>query len=284
MEKIIDNLITGFSISDILDILIVAFILYKLLCFIEDSRAGQLVKGILILALLFVLSDFLNLYTLHWLLKSTFTVGVIALVVVFQPELRRALEYVGRSKFVNPSFRHMDGEEIKHIASEFATAVGELAATKTGALLIFEKETPLTDIIETGTIIDSKVSSQLIGNMFYEGAPLHDGAVIVRGEKLYAAGCVLPLTQDKALNKALGTRHRAGIGVTENSDALAIIVSEETGIVSIAENGNLTRFLDPVAIESKLLNFYNGQPIDKKGFSLFGIKFNKKEGDSNAKK
>ncbi len=179
----------------------------------------------------------------------------------------------------------MDSEKVKQVASEFAKAVEELAQTRTGALLVFERETPLTDIIETGTIINSRVSAQLVGNIFYEGAPLHDGAVIVKGEKLYAAGCVLPLTQDKGLNKALGTRHRAGIGVTENSDALTIIVSEETGIISMAEDGNLTRFLDPVTIEQKLLDFYSGQPIDTyKRLSFLGLKFNKKEGDKDAEK
>lgn len=256
MEKILENLTTGFGISDVLDILIVAFIVYKLIGFIEESRAGQLVKGILILVVMFFLSDLLNLYTLHWLLKSTFAIGVIALVVVFQPELRRALENIGRSNFVNAQFRKMDEGKIIKIASEVSKAAGELSETRTGALLVFERETPLNDIIETGTVIDSEISTQIIGNIFYEGAPLHDGAVIVRGGKLYAAGCVLPLTQDKKLNKSLGTRHRAGIGVTESSDALTVIVSEETGIISIAENGNLKRRITPSALEKILLGFY----------------------------
>ena len=259
MEKILENLTTGFGISDVLDILIVAFIIYKLIGFIEESRAGQLVKGILILVVMFFLSDLFNLYTLHWLLKSTFAIGVIALVVVFQPELRRALENIGRSNFVNAQFRKMDEGKIVQVASEVSKAAGELSETKTGALLVFERETPLNDIIETGTIIDSEISTQLIGNIFYEGAPLHDGAVIVRAGKLYAAGCVLPLTEDKKLNKSLGTRHRAGIGVTESSDALTIIVSEETGIISVAENGKLQRKLSPSALESILLGFYSSK-------------------------
>lgn len=259
MEKILENLTTGFGISDVLDILIVAFIVYKLIGFIEESRAGQLVKGILILVVMFFLSDLLNLYTLHWLLKSTFAIGVIALVVVFQPELRRALENIGRSNFVNAQFRKMDEGKIIKIASEVSKAAGELSETRTGALLVFERETPLNDIIETGTVIDSEISTQIIGNIFYEGAPLHDGAVIVRGGKLYAAGCVLPLTQDKKLNKSLGTRHRAGIGVTESSDALTVIVSEETGIISIAENGNLKRRITPSALEKILLGFYSSK-------------------------
>lgn len=279
MEKIVNNLTAGFGISDVLDILIVAFIVYKLIGFIVESRAGQLVKGILILVAMFFLSDLLNLYTLHWLLKSTFAIGVIALVVVFQPELRRALEYVGRSNIVSSQFRNLDSEKIKQVASEIAKAAGELSETKTGALMVFERETPLNDIIETGTVIDSAVSTQLVGNIFYVGSPLHDGAVIIRGDRMYAAGCVLPLTQDKGLNKSLGTRHRAGIGVTENSDAITIIVSEETGIISVAERGNLERNQTPASIEKILLNFYNGKMEEYKNKFLFLSKLTKKKGD-----
>lgn len=285
MEKILNNLITGFSISDILDILIVAFIAYKAIEFIVESRAGQLVKGILIIVVMYLLSDLLNLYTLHWLLKSTFAIGVIALVVVFQPELRRALEYVGRGNIVSSQFRNMDSAKISQTVSELAKAAGELSDTKTGALLVFERETPLNDIIETGTVINSKVSSQLVGTIFYEGSPLHDGAVIVRGAKLYAAGCVLPLTEDKKLNKSLGTRHRAGIGITENSDALVVIVSEETGIISVAENGNLTRSYTPRTLEKVLLDFYTGNMDKYKDKVSFLGKLKLRKGDDeNAEK
>ena len=281
MEKVLNSLIDGFSISDVLDILIVAFIIYKLIGFIVESRAGQLVKGIFILVVMFFLSDLLNLYTLHWILKSTFTLGVIALVVVFQPELRRALEYMGRGSIVKSQFRNMDAEKVKEMASEISKAAGELASTRTGALMVFEKETPLNDIIETGTVINSKVSTQLIGNIFYEGAPLHDGAVIVRGDKLYAAGCVLPLTEDKQLNKSLGTRHRAGIGITENSDALTVIVSEETGIISVAEKGSLRRNYTPETLETELLGFYSSTIEKYKDKMSFLNKLGLKKGDED---
>ena len=184
------------------------------------------------------------------------TLGVIALVVVFQPELRRGLEYVGRSKIVKAPFGQLDKEKAKTVIDEFAKAVDSFSSTKTGALIILERETALSDIAETGTEVNADITSELLGNIFYEGAPLHDGAVLIRGDKIFAAGCVLPLTGNKNLNKSLGTRHRAGIGITENSDAIAIIVSEETGIISMAVDGKLTRFLDTKTVEKTLLNLY----------------------------
>ncbi|MEF9922466.1 MAG: diadenylate cyclase CdaA [Anaerovoracaceae bacterium] len=256
MRIFFDNLISGIGITDVLDILIVSFVIYKLIGFIRETRAQQLVKGLLVLVIAFFVSDLVNLYTIHWILKETMTLGVIALVVVFQPELRRALEYVGRSKIVKAPFGQFDKEKAKLITDEFVKAVDSFSASKTGALIILEGEIALADIAETGTHINADISAELIGNIFYEGAPLHDGAVIVRGDKIFAAGCVLPLTENKELNKDLGTRHRAGIGITEASDAIAIIVSEETGIISMAVEGKLTRFLDIKTVEKTLLNIY----------------------------
>ncbi len=256
MENFFDNIISSIGINDILDILIVSFIAYKVIGFIRDTRAQQLVKGLLVLFAAFFLSDVLNLYALNWVLRGTMTMGVIALVVVFQPELRRGLEYVGRSKIVKAPFGQLDKERAKSVTDEFVKAVDSFSETKTGALIILERETALVDIAETGTEINADISAQLLGNIFYEGAPLHDGAVIIRGDKIYAAGCVLPLTGNKNLNKSLGTRHRAGIGITEHSDAISIIVSEETGIISMAVDGKLTRFLDTKTVEKTLLNLY----------------------------
>ena len=164
-------------------------------------------------------------------------IGIIALVVIFQPELRRGLEYVGRNKIVKAPFGQVDKAKAKQITDEFVKALTSFSETRTGALIVIEKEVSLTDIAETG-------------------APLHDGAVIIRGDKVYAAGCVLPLTENKELNKDLGTRHRAGIGITENSDAITLIVSEETGVISYAVSGKLTRFLDAKMVEKLLLNLY----------------------------
>ena len=255
MEHFFENIVSGIGITDILDILIVTFIIYKLLDFIRETRAEQLAKGLLVLVIITVLSKVLQLYTLHWILSGVMTVGLIAIVVIFQPELRRGLEYLGRSKLSNV-LTEVDKDEAKHMVGQLVEAVDTMSSSRTGALIVIEREISLNDIAETGTVIDAAVSAQLIGNLFYEGAPLHDGALIIRGDRLYAAGCVLPLTQNKDLNKELGTRHRAGIGITENSDALVIIVSEETGIISTAQNGKLTRFLDAKNIEKMLYSIY----------------------------
>lgn len=259
MSEIFNNIISGVGITDVIDVVIVAFVIYKVLGFIRETRALQLVKGLLVLVLITVLSEQFNLYTLNWILRNTMTLGVIALVIVFQPELRRALEYVGRSKFITPQFAQMDKERVKVITAAIIKAVDFFSSNKVGALIIMERETILNDIAETGTMINAEISTELLGNIFYEGAPLHDGATIVRGDRIYAAGCVLPLTQSKTLSKDLGTRHRAGIGITENSDAIAIIVSEETGIISIAVDGKLSRFLDIKTVEKTLLNIYLSQ-------------------------
>ncbi len=184
MERFFDNIFSSIGINDIFDILIISFIVYKILGFIQETRAQQLVKGLLMLVAAFFLSDVLNLYALNWILRQTMTLGVIALVVVFQPELRRGLEYVGRSKIVKAPFGQLDKEKAKNITDEFVKAVESFSSTRTGALIILERETSLTDIAETGTVIEADISAQLLGNIFYEGAPLHDGAVIIRGDQI----------------------------------------------------------------------------------------------------
>lgn len=264
MSEIFSSIISGVGITDVIDVAIVAFVIYKVMGFIRETRALQLVKGLLVLVLITILSERFNLYTLNWILRNTFQLGIIALVIVFQPELRRALEYVGRSKFITPQFAQMNKERVKVLTAAIIKAVDYFSTNKIGALIIMERETTLNDIAETGTKIDAEISTELLGNLFYEGAPLHDGAVIVRGDRVLAAGCVLPLTQSKTLSKELGTRHRAGIGITENSDAISIIVSEETGIISISVDGKLSRFLDIKTVEKTLLNIYLSQiPAEK---------------------
>jgi len=276
MKDFFSNIFSGVGITDAIDILIVAFVVYKVLEFISETRAGQLVKGLLVLVIVTFLSEVFHLYALNWILRGVMTVGVIALVIVFQPELRRGLEYVGRTKFVNAPFMQMDKENAKRVTAQFVKAIDNFSAKKIGALIILEREISLTDIVETGTQIDADVSAELVGNIFYEGAPLHDGAVIVRGDRLLAAGCVLPLTQNKNLSKDLGTRHRAGIGITENSDAIALIVSEETGIISMARDGKLSRFLDIKTVEKTLLNLYINTEAQNKIPSLIS-KFGRKK-------
>lgn len=256
MREIFSGVFSGVGITDVIDILIVAFVVYKILEFIKETRAEQLVKGLIVLIAVTFISEVCHFYTLNWILRSTLALGVIALVIVFQPELRRGLEYVGRSKLVPNKFGQIDKERAKFITTEFVRAMESFSQTRTGALIVIERETALTDIIETGTVVDAEISAEMLGNIFYEGAPLHDGAVIIRGDRIRAAGCVLPLTQNKTLSKELGTRHRAGIGITENSDAIALIVSEETGIISMAIDGKLSRFLDIRTVEKTLLNLY----------------------------
>ena len=256
MKEFFENAFSGITVTDVIDILIVAFVIYKVLGLIRQTRAEQLLKGVLVLVIATFLSDLLNLHTFNWLLKSIVALGAVALLVVFQPELRRALEYMGRSKFVRAPLGQLDKEKGKHITGQIVKAVEDFSKDRVGALIIFEKETALTDIIETGTVIDAEISEQLLGNIFYEGSPLHDGAVIIRSGRICAAGCVLPLTKNNNISKELGTRHRAGIGITENSDALTIIVSEETGVISMASDGQLSRFLDIKTVEKTLLNMY----------------------------
>lgn len=259
MVEFFQNVFVGFRLIDVLDIVIVAYLVYKILGFIQETRAQQLVRGLVVLGIVFFLSDFLKLYLLNWLLRNFVTMGFLALIVLFQPELRRGLEQLGRRNIVSGQFRSLDKENAIEVVKEIVAAVDDFSATRTGALIVFERETMLNDIIETGTIVDARISVRLLGNLFYEGSPLHDGAVIIRGDRIHAASCVLPLTEKKNIGRNLGTRHRAGLGVSEVSDALVIVVSEETGVISVAENGNFRRFMDLKSVEKILLGVYMPQ-------------------------
>jgi len=263
MHQFTENLLAGIAITDILDILIVAYIFYKVLGFIRDSRAEQLLKGVLVLLAVAFLSDILQLHVLNFIMRGTLAVGVLALIILFQPELRRALERMGRGSLFRIKGDPLDKEKAKDVVAEFVEAAEDMAAERTGALIVFERDTSLTDIIETGTVINAEVSAQMVENIFYKGSPLHDGAMVVRGTKLHAAGCVLPLTDNMEIPKSLGTRHRAGIGISEKSDAVVLIVSEETGIITLVEDGVLERYLDGKTLEKRLLALYlNDQEND----------------------
>ena len=259
MVEFFQNVFVGFRLIDVLDIVIVAYLVYKILGFIQETRAQQLVRGLVVLGIVFFLSDFLKLYLLNWLLRNFVTMGLFALIVLFQPELRRGLEQLGRRNIVSGQFRSLDKENAIEVVKEIVAAVDDFSATRTGALIVFERETMLNDIIETGTIVDARISVRLLGNLFYEGSQLHDGAVIIRGDRIHAASCVLPLTEKKNIGRNLGTRHRAGLGVSEVSDALVIVVSEETGVISVAEDGNFRRFMDLKSVEKILLGVYMPQ-------------------------
>lgn len=277
MVEFFQNIFVGFRLIDVLDIIIVAYLVYKILGFIQETRAQQLVRGLVVLGIVFFLSDFLKLYLLNWLLRNFVTMGLFALIVLFQPELRRGLEQLGRRNIVSGQFRSLDKENAIEVVKEIVAAVDDFSATRTGALIVFERETMLNDIIETGTIVDARISVRLLGNLFYEGSPLHDGAVIIRGDRIHAASCVLPLTEKKNIGRNLGTRHRAGLGVSEVSDALVIVVSEETGVISVAENGNFRRFMDLKSVEKMLLGVYMPQEVTFRERMTRTLKHRRKE-------
>lgn len=245
----IQNLIQNARILDIVDILIVAFVIYKVLGFIKESRAQQLFKGLLVLLVTMFVSDFLGLHTLNWILQRGMAVGVVALVVVFQPELRRGLEYMGRSKIMGPAIARVDQSQAREIIRNLVAAIEYMSQNRVGALIIFERETSLSDICDTGVRLNAEISKELIENIFYLGSPLHDGAVVIRGSKIDAASCVLPLTHNRNIPTNIGTRHRAALGMTEASDSIAIVVSEETGLISYAKDGRLRRGLDRMQLE-----------------------------------
>lgn len=263
------GLFMSIKITDILDILIVAFLLYKLLEFIKGTRAQQLFRGVLLIIGAFILSELLDLYLLNWLLTGLVTVGLIAIVILFQPEIRRALEQIGRHGVIRGQFRNVGKDELYATVHKLVDAIDDFSSTRTGALIAIERETMLNDIIETGVIVDAEISVRLLGNLFYEGSPLHDGAVIIRGIRICAASCVLPLTSRASIGKNLGTRHRAGVGLSEVSDAFIIIVSEETGAISVAQNGTLRRFLDLKTLEKMLLDIYIDSGDSRDVFSIF---------------
>ncbi|SKA82691.1 diadenylate cyclase [Clostridium sp. USBA 49] len=238
--KMLLNSIKTISVFSILDIIVVSYIFYKAYMLIRETRAEQLLKGILLILLLIPISSILKLTMLGWILNKTITIGILTIIIIFQPEIRRALEHIGRSTFTE---KHLldDDEVMERVINEVGEAVENLSKSKTGALIVIENRTGLAEVINTGTKLDALVSAALLENIFVVNTPLHDGATIIRNDRIVAAGCFLPLTNNENISKLLGTRHRAGIGVSEVSDALTIIVSEETGTISLAVNGKLTR-------------------------------------------
>lgn len=242
-------LISEIKINYIIDILVMAYVFYKLLGLIKETRAEQLVKGFLIILLIAKISEWGKLYAINYVLQSTLTIGVIALVILFQPELRKALEHLGRSQWVLTSARRGIDDEYKMTINEIADAASVMSRKKIGALIVIERAIGINDIVETGTITDAKVSADLLMNIFYPKSPLHDGAVVIKNHRIMAAGCLLPLSSNKYISKELGTRHRAAMGMTESSDSLIVIVSEETGAISMAVEGKLQRFLDPSTLK-----------------------------------
>ena len=251
------NQLSNIGIVDVLDIAIVALLLFWVIKFMRARRAGKLMLGIVMLFLLLLLSAAFEMRALNFILNSLFSVGLIAIVIVFQPELRSALEKVGG---VSDNLKSMvDNDEMKLAIGQICDAAQEFSKNKTGALIVFERNVRLGDVIRTGTTVDAVTTSLLLGNIFYNKAPLHDGAVIIRKGRVHAAGCYLPLSSNNNIVKELGTRHRAAIGMSENSDAIILVVSEETGGISIAVDGDIKRNFTRKALESYLVNSLMGE-------------------------
>ena len=237
------GILSTITVLDAVDIFIVAVILYKVYEMLQDTRAITLVKGVLVLLGITIICSWLELHVMSWLLQKSVTLLFVALPIVFQPELRRALEHLGQGKFLAPSVT-LDYDEARSVVNELAKAVKVLSTNKIGALLVIERDMGLNDISATGIQIDGLITSDFLMNVFIPNTPLHDGAAVIRGKRLIAAGCLLPLTENRSLSTELGTRHRAAIGLSEQCDALIVVVSEETGTVSVAENGHIMRHLD----------------------------------------
>lgn len=272
------------GISDVLDITIVAYIIYKLITFVRNNHAFRLLKGLGVLVVVLLVSVFMNLTMIKYFITKGLELGLIAVVILFQPELRRLLERLGSGRFV----RMVSGESgaavgVDTVITQTALAFGAMSESRTGALMVFERHSNLSEFMNTGTVLNAELSGELIRNIFFEPAPLHDGAVIVRGNKIAAAGCMLPLSNSNTLSHDLGMRHRAAIGISEHTDAVVAVVSEETGAISVAINGMIKRHLDVETFEEILraelisANTESSKASDKLAILLGGLKVKKNE-------
>ena len=264
-------------VPDIIEIIIIAIVLYQVMGWFKKSRAWTLFKGIAVLALCWLVAAVFDLNTILWIFRNTISVGIIAIIIIFQPELRRALEQLGKQNFIATLFDSSSSEKRERFTTktmnELIKAAFEMSKNKTGALIVIEQNVALGDYERTGIPIDAVVSSQLLVNIFEHNTPLHDGAVIMRNNRIVAATCYLPLSDSLEINKELGTRHRAGIGISEVSDSMTIIVSEETGDVSVAVGGELFRGLDADNLRKKL-SYLQNKSLDVKRFRLWKGKKN----------
>lgn len=267
----IQGILNSFGISDFLDIVVVAYLMYQTIRLIRETRAIQLFKGLGVLVGVYAVSSFAQMRSLSFLIRYVFQYGALALLIVFQPELRRSLEQVGRTRFSNLQLfgGSVDTDDINFRWKRAITAIGEaatfLSKRRIGALIVLERQSLLGEIIKTGTVIDATPSAELLGNIFFPNSPLHDGALIIRDGRMVAAGCYLPLSDNFTISKEMGTRHRAGLGMSENSDAIIVIVSEETGIITIANNGKLLRGFTEEQLVKELENTFIIDKREEKG-------------------
>jgi len=270
--------------TDIIEIILISFLIYHIMVWIRNTRAWVLVKGIAVLLGLTLFAIVFHLNTIIWLAERTLGLGITAVIIVFQPELRKALEQLGNKNIITGLIPFEENKNIKARFSdativEMKKAAFELSKTKTGALIVIEKETPLTEYEMTGIALDSLISNQLLINIFEHNTPLHDGAVIIRGDRIIAATCYLPLSDNMKISKELGTRHRAGLGISECTDSMTIIVSEETGKVSVAYEGELYRNLDSEGLTEKLVLLQNKSVVESKFKIWKGRRKNEEKAD-----
>lgn len=272
-------------ISDVIEIIIISVLVYYLLLWFRKSRAWFLLKGIMVLVLFMVVASLFHLTTLLWLINRTLNVGIIAIVIIFQPELRRALEEIGKKNVIFNFFKIGGSQSEERFSDktveELTRATLELAKAKTGALMVIKQEHDLTHFTATGIKLDADITSQLLINIFEKNTPLHDGAVVIEGDKIVSATCYLPLSDSTSLSKELGTRHRAGLGVSEVTDCIVIIVSEETGSISIAREGRLIRYADTAILKNELIKAQAKEEVKAKRRFLKGRDRNEKNDDEN---
>ena len=274
VRNMIWNLTHRLGAADIIDILIVAVIIYELLLLTRHTRGSALLKGLFLLLVIMLISMLLGLKSLNWLLVAILQNGALVLVILFQPELRKALERMGRSRILTKGSRRGDDEERDTEIAEIVQTVVDLSRRRVGALLVFERQTGLEDVIETGTRLHAEVSAPLLENIFEPNTPLHDGAVVIRDDRVIAAACILPLAEASGVSRELGTRHRAALGISESTDAAVVVVSEETGIVSMARDGALKRPLSTDELKAFLNEYYS---ITRSGLSSFLRKIVKRD-------
>jgi len=266
MWKSLLDIFSRMTIFDFIDIFIVGLLIFLAYRFISERRAGKLALGIIMLVALATLSEILKLRTIAFLMSNLFQVGIIAIIIVFQPELRSALEKVGGvQEYINQVASGKDGNHMNDCIDVICSAVCDMSLDKTGALIVFERSTKLGDIIKSGTLVDADISANLIKNIFYKNSPLHDGAMIIRDGRIRAAKCMLPLTTNPKIDREFATRHRAAIGMSENSDAVVVVVSEQTGIISIAYKGELTRNYDYRKLHDTLVGYLIQTPANNAG-------------------
>ena len=260
--------------TDLLDIAIMIFVLYKVFMLVQSTKAASLLKGLLVFLAALMLSSVLQLHGVYYIMSSMVEWGVLALIILFQPEIRRILEQMGSKRFTAFFSHEEDVNTMEQTIGQTVLACTEMSQSRTGALIVFEREILLDDMVRSGTVLDASVSSELLKNIFFVKAPMHDGAVIVRNGRVLGAGCMLPLSKNVNLSRDLGMRHRAGIGMSENSDAVVVIVSEETGSISVAIGGMLKRHLKPETLENVLRNELlpqDSEETDKQKFSLSSL-------------